>query len=54
VAQNPKEERKQLQKWLKEEWIHPALTAKRQKYKGYILPLTVNKNMLRNNINITN
>lgn len=39
--------------WLNEEWIHPSLVSKRPKYKGYILPMTINKNLLKNNINLT-
>jgi hypothetical protein len=26
---------------------------KKSKYRGYLLPLTINKNMLKNNINLT-
>jgi hypothetical protein len=29
------------------------MATRRPKYKGYILPITINKGMLKNNINLT-
>ena len=51
---NSKDVEKVKQKlWLKQEWIHPFLIQPQKKFKGFLLPLTINKNMLKNNINLT-
>ena len=53
-ADNSKNEEKLKQKlWLKLEWIHPSLTEKKKKYRGCLIPMTINKNMLKNNVNLT-
>lgn len=49
----PREERQALKNWIGQEWIHPALEVRRQKYRGYVLPMTINKNFLKNNVNLT-
>lgn len=48
-----KEGSTELRGWLGQEWIHPSLSVKRPKYKGFILPLTINKNLLKNNVNLS-
>lgn len=49
----PREERKALKAWVAQEWLHPSLAVRRQKYQGYVLPMTINKNFLKNNVNLT-
>lgn len=49
----PRAEREKLRGWAEQEWVHPALAIRRQKYRGYVLPMTINKNFLKNNINLT-
>lgn len=51
--QDGKVQKQLLKNWLNEEWIHPSMLPKKAKYRGYLLPLTINKNMLKNNINLT-
>ncbi len=46
-------ERQALRVWAGQEWMHPALAVRRHKYRGYVLPITINKNLLKNNINLT-
>ena len=47
------EEKLKQKMWMKQEWIHPSLATKKKKYKGYLLPMTINKSMLKNNVNLT-
>jgi hypothetical protein len=40
--------------WLNDEWIHPQLQeSKPIKYEAFLLPITINKNILKNNYNPT-
>jgi hypothetical protein len=52
-AEKQREEKKELRNWLSQEWLHPSLATRRHKYRGHILPLTINKNFLKNNVNLT-
>lgn len=53
AAEQKKDEKKWLKSWTGQEWTHPALANRRHKYRGYVLPMTINKNFLKNNLNLT-
>lgn len=53
AAEQKREEKKWLKSWTSQEWMHPSLANRRHKYRGYILPMTINKNFLKNNLNLT-
>lgn len=53
AAGQRREEKKWLKSWTGQEWTHPALANHRQKYRGYVLPMTINKNFLKHNLNLT-